>query len=37
MDAELSLKQNLDGIQKLLRELGDDAALQTYQQGRIGE
>lgn len=31
IDAEFSLTQNFDGIQKLLRELGDDAALRTYQ------
>ncbi|MFT5088320.1 MAG: hypothetical protein ACI906_004729 [Candidatus Latescibacterota bacterium] len=30
-DAELSLKQNLAGMQTLLRELGDEDALATYQ------
>jgi hypothetical protein len=30
-DAELSLKQNLAGMQTLLRELGDEDSLATYQ------
>jgi len=30
MDAEESLKQNIEGLQKLLGELGDQAALATY-------
>jgi sugar phosphate isomerase/epimerase len=30
LDAELSLQQNIDGLQKLLRAMGDEAALKTY-------
>jgi len=30
-DAEFSLTQNLDGMQRLLRKLGDEGALATYQ------
>ncbi len=30
LDAELSLRENLDGLKNLLKELGDDAALKTY-------
>ncbi len=30
-DAEEALRANLDGLKKLLKELGDDAALATYQ------
>ena len=30
LDAEESLRENLGGLQKLLRELGDEAALRTY-------
>jgi hypothetical protein len=30
MDAEVSLRQNLDGMKKVLKEMGDEAALKTY-------
>ena len=30
VDAEVSLKQNLDGLKKVLKEMGDEAALKTY-------
>jgi sugar phosphate isomerase/epimerase len=30
MDAEVALQQNLDGLKKLLEQLGDKAALKTY-------
>jgi len=30
VDAEQSLRENLDGLQGLLRDLGDEAALKTY-------
>jgi sugar phosphate isomerase/epimerase len=30
MDAEVSLKQNLDGMKKVLQRMGDEAALKTY-------
>lgn len=30
LDAELSLQQNIDGLQKLLRQLADEEALRTY-------
>ncbi|MFZ5830574.1 MAG: sugar phosphate isomerase/epimerase family protein [Planctomycetota bacterium] len=30
MDAEVALQQNLNGLKKLLREIGDEAALKTY-------
>ncbi len=30
LDAEESLRQNLDGLKKVLGEMGDDAALKTY-------
>jgi len=30
MDAEVALRQNLDGLKKLLAEIGDQAALNTY-------
>ncbi len=31
VDAEVSLKQNLDGMKKVLKEIGDEAALATYE------
>lgn len=31
VDAEVSLKQNLDGLKKVLKEMGDEAALKTYE------
>lgn len=31
MDVEVSLRQNLDGLRKLLAQLGDQAALRTYE------
>jgi hypothetical protein len=30
MDAEISLKQNLDGMKQVLQRMGDTAALKTY-------
>ena len=30
MDAEVALQQNLDGLKKLLQQMGDEAALKTY-------
>jgi len=30
MDAEVTLKQNLDGMKKVLQQMGDEAALKTY-------
>jgi len=29
-DAEVGLRQNMEGLKKLLHELGDEAALKTY-------
>lgn len=31
MDAEVALKQNIDGLQKVLQKMGDAAALKTYE------
>jgi sugar phosphate isomerase/epimerase len=31
MDAEVALKQNLDGLKKVLKQMGDEAALKTYE------
>jgi hypothetical protein len=31
MDAEVALKQNLDGLKRLLEQTGDAAALKTYE------
>ncbi len=30
VDAEVALKQNLDGMKKVLKQMGDEAALKTY-------
>ena len=30
LDAKESLKQNLDGMKKILKRMGDEAALKTY-------
>ena len=30
MDAEVSLRQNLDGMKKVLKEMGDESAWKTY-------
>ena len=31
LDAEESLRQNLEGLKEVLRQMGDEAALRTYQ------
>jgi hypothetical protein len=31
IDAEISLRENLAGMQKILAEIGDERALATYQ------
>jgi sugar phosphate isomerase/epimerase len=31
IDAEVALEQNIDGLKKVLKQMGDDAALKTYE------